>query len=148
MKRNAQGDIVEGLYAAGECACVSVHGANRLGTNSLLDLVVFGRRVGLHVAKNVDSIPLGKLPNDPDKWLAMKSSTDQNKHGKERHGALQKELAEVMMTDGAVIRTEETLTRLREAKYSIFANAIKTAASMTKVRSLTVDLLETIELGL
>ena len=60
VKRNAEGDIVEGFYAAGECACVSVHGANRLGTNSLLDLVVFGRRVGLHVAKNVDSIKLGK----------------------------------------------------------------------------------------
>ena len=43
--------IVQGLYAAGECACVSVHGANRLGTNSLLDLVVFGRAAGLHLQK-------------------------------------------------------------------------------------------------
>ena len=43
--------IYEGLYAAGECACVSVHGANRLGTNSLVELVVFGRRAGLHIAK-------------------------------------------------------------------------------------------------
>ena len=63
VKRNHKGDIVEGLYAAGECACVSVHGANRLGTNSLLDLVVFGRRVGLHVAKNVDGISLGQIAN-------------------------------------------------------------------------------------
>ena len=47
---NSRGDIVEGLYAAGECACVSVHGANRLGTNSLVDLVVFGRRAGRHVS--------------------------------------------------------------------------------------------------
>ena len=65
-KLNAQGDIIEGLYAAGECACVSVHGANRLGTNSLLDLVVFGRRVGLHVAKNVDSIAYGEIRNTPE----------------------------------------------------------------------------------
>ncbi len=43
--------VVSGLYAAGECACVSVHGANRLGTNSLLDLVVFGRSAGLHLEK-------------------------------------------------------------------------------------------------
>jgi succinate dehydrogenase / fumarate reductase flavoprotein subunit len=47
------GTIVDGLYAAGECACVSVHGANRLGTNSLLDLVVFGRRAGQHIGDYV-----------------------------------------------------------------------------------------------
>ena len=48
-----QGTVVDGLYAAGECACVSVHGANRLGTNSLLDLVVFGRRAGRHIGEYV-----------------------------------------------------------------------------------------------
>jgi succinate dehydrogenase / fumarate reductase flavoprotein subunit len=53
-----QGTVVNGLYAAGECACVSVHGANRLGTNSLLDLVVFGRRAGLHIADYVEQMPM------------------------------------------------------------------------------------------
>ena len=58
-----EGTIMEGLYAAGECACVSVHGANRLGTNSLVDLIVFGRRAGLHInhfVKGVDFAPIPK----------------------------------------------------------------------------------------
>ena len=45
--------VVEGLFAAGECSCVSVHGANRLGGNSLLDLVVFGRAAGLHLQESI-----------------------------------------------------------------------------------------------
>src|SRR5580704_10180199 len=51
--KNGEDHIVEGLYAAGECACVSVHGANRLGANSLLDLVVFGRAAGKHVQESI-----------------------------------------------------------------------------------------------
>ena len=54
-----KGAIYEGLYAAGECACVSVHGANRLGTNSLVDLVVFGRTAGKHIADFVKKADLG-----------------------------------------------------------------------------------------
>jgi succinate dehydrogenase / fumarate reductase flavoprotein subunit len=54
---NAAGDIVEGFYAVGECACVSVHGANRLGSNSLLDLMVFGRAAGKHMAEYVKKNP-------------------------------------------------------------------------------------------
>src|SRR5439155_11641852 len=56
---------VPGLYAAGECACVSVHGANRLGTNSLLDIVVFGRRGGAHMARFAAETGLAELPQDP-----------------------------------------------------------------------------------
>jgi len=58
------GAVYDGLYAAGECACVSVHGANRLGTNSLVDLVVFGRRAGQHMAGFVRSAAGGALPRD------------------------------------------------------------------------------------
>ncbi len=60
------GNTVAGLYAAGECACVSVHGANRLGTNSLVDLIVFGRRAGQHIAQTVRDIPPPVLPDDAD----------------------------------------------------------------------------------
>jgi succinate dehydrogenase / fumarate reductase flavoprotein subunit len=62
---DGKGTIVNGLYAAGECACVSVHGANRLGTNSLLDLVVFGRRAGQHIGdyvKQADKPRWEKMP--------------------------------------------------------------------------------------
>ena len=61
---DGNGTIVEGLYAAGECACVSVHGANRLGTNSLLDLVVFGRRAGRHIADYVKQAPAPAVGKD------------------------------------------------------------------------------------
>jgi len=70
---DSTGRIGEGLYAAGECACVSVHGANRLGTNSLLDLVVFGRRAGRHMGelvKGVDALPVKEEAANPArKWI-------------------------------------------------------------------------------
>ena len=56
VMRDAAGTVVPGLYAAGECACVSVHGANRLGTNSLVDLLVFGRRAGRQMAEDVEGV--------------------------------------------------------------------------------------------
>ena len=59
------GALYDGLYAAGECACVSVHGANRLGTNSLVDLVVFGRRAGRHMADYLRQGPAPSVPSDP-----------------------------------------------------------------------------------
>jgi len=61
---DGQGGMYEGLYAAGECACVSVHGANRLGTNSLVDLIVFGRRAGRHMAEFVNQADLVAAPAD------------------------------------------------------------------------------------
>ena len=61
---DGQGGIYEGLYAAGECACVSVHGANRLGTNSLVDLIVFGRRAGRHMSEFAKQTNLEVLPSD------------------------------------------------------------------------------------
>jgi succinate dehydrogenase / fumarate reductase flavoprotein subunit len=61
---DGNGGFYDGLYAAGECACVSVHGANRLGTNSLVDLVVFGRRAGKHIAAYTKSSELGRVPGD------------------------------------------------------------------------------------
>src|SRR6266542_1185730 len=62
---DADGTVVPGLYAAGECACVSVHGANRLGTNSLLDIVVFGRRAGIGAAEHAAGLGFTELPDDP-----------------------------------------------------------------------------------
>jgi succinate dehydrogenase / fumarate reductase flavoprotein subunit len=59
-----KGAVIEGLYAAGECACVSVHGANRLGTNSLVDLIVYGRRAGQHISQFVEDADLPSLPQE------------------------------------------------------------------------------------
>jgi succinate dehydrogenase / fumarate reductase, flavoprotein subunit len=146
VKRNAQGDLVEGLYAAGECACVSVHGANRLGTNSLLDLVVFGRRVGLHVAKNVDSIDLGGLPDHADARMLADIEQLKNGGGKERHGQLHEELANVMMEKCSVQRTDQGLRECREQVMELrarFQNVGIDDAGMV----FNTDLLETIEVG-
>jgi succinate dehydrogenase / fumarate reductase flavoprotein subunit len=146
VKRNAQGDIVEGLYAAGECACVSVHGANRLGTNSLLDLVVFGRRVGLHVAKNVDSLALGRLPDRADRRTAERIEALKASSGNERHGHLHEELANVMMEKCSVQRTEESLTACREAVLAL-RERYRNVAIDDKGAVFNSDLLEALELG-
>jgi succinate dehydrogenase / fumarate reductase flavoprotein subunit len=75
--------VYEGLYAAGECACVSVHGANRLGTNSLVDLVVFGRRAGRHIAEFVRQTDLGVVPADvPDGAEEMLSRITSSQDGR------------------------------------------------------------------
>ena len=146
VKLNAQGDIVEGLYAAGECACVSVHGANRLGTNSLLDLVVFGRRVGLHVAKNVDAIPLGDMPNKPQQRTDDLIKQLLSNSGDERSGAIHKELAEIMMANVSVRRTHETLTEAKEVVLKLRERA-KQIQIDDKGKVFNSNLLEGIELG-
>lgn len=147
VRRSHDGeDIIEGLYAAGECACVSVHGANRLGTNSLLDLVVFGRRVGLHVAKNVDSIKIGRLPNEADSDVTKRIAAIKKSNGKERSGELRRLLSETMMTNCAVIRTIETMT---QAKTDVEA-LIKRYADIgidDKGAVFNTDLMEAVEVG-
>jgi len=145
-RSEVEGDVVEGLYAAGEVACVSVHGANRLGTNSLLDLVVYGRRVGLHVAKNVDSISLGALPPDPDRNIKDMIARIKASTGSDTHGLLHRELTEVMMTHVAIIRTEEgmrfALEKVRELRRRYAQVSIQDKGTV-----FNSDLLETIELG-
>lgn len=98
-----------GLYAAGECACVSVHGANRLGTNSLVDLVVFGRRAGRHIAEFVQD---ADLPALPDGYLdRSKARLDRLTDGKKgpHPGPFFKDMQEVMMSKVGVYRNEEDM---------------------------------------
>jgi len=74
VSADGDGTVIDGLYAAGECACVSVHGANRLGTNSLVDLIVFGRRAGLHIAGSVKAahfLPITQDAADSVRWHLM-----------------------------------------------------------------------------
>ena len=102
--------VVPGLYAAGECACVSVHGANRLGTNSLLDINVFGKRAGQYAveyAKTAKQVPVPK--NAADEVISMLEKVRKAK-GKEKVAVLRRELQETMDKNAQVFRTEETLT--------------------------------------
>ncbi|MEI2716658.1 MAG: FAD-binding protein [Candidatus Nanopelagicales bacterium] len=89
-------DTVPGLYAAGEVACVSVHGANRLGTNSLLDINVFGRRAGIAAAEYAQTIDYSPLPDDPEAMVRDMLTGLLEGDGTERVGELRRALQETM----------------------------------------------------
>jgi succinate dehydrogenase / fumarate reductase flavoprotein subunit len=135
-----------GFYAAGECACVSVHGANRLGTNSLVDLVVFGRRAGqdmAHFIRQNDFVPLPAKPDCPacdDLERLLHSS------GTERVATIRQELQELMMDNVGVFRIEDQIAaavdRILELKERYGRIAIQ-----DKGKQFNTELLEAIELG-
>ncbi len=105
-----KGTTIPGLFAAGECACVSVHGANRLGTNSLLDLVVFGKHAGLCAAEYAKQADFEKLPADAD--AASKSAFDALRNGSNKENAfdIANELKKVMFADVGIYRNEKDMT--------------------------------------
>ena len=111
--------VVSGLYAAGECACVSVHGANRLGTNSLLDLVVFGRSAGLHLEKALRE-GLGESDHDPAELDRVRARLDrwENPANTEDAFAIRREMRGIMQNNFGVFRDkahmEPGLQKLRE----------------------------------
>ena len=107
---NAAGERVEGLYAAGECACVSVHGANRLGTNSLVDLVVFGRRAGQHIAQYVKGTELGSVARDAAEPARAAIASVCEGDGRSRGGAIRNEMRRLMMEQVGIYRTEEEMS--------------------------------------
>ncbi len=104
-----KGTKVPGLYAAGECACVSVHGANRLGTNSLLDLVVFGKHAGLKAAEYAKSAEWTNLPGDADATARSEFEALRNGSGKENAFDLSNEMKSVMFRDVGIYRNEKEM---------------------------------------
>lgn len=139
-------DVVPGLYAAGECACVSVHGANRLGTNSLLDINVFGRRAGIAAAEYAHRAEFVDMPEQPAQmvqdWLALILSD----HGNERVADIRTELQRSMDNNASVFRTEDTL---KQALTDIHALKERYAriTVQDKGKRYNSDLLEAVELG-
>ena len=107
---NGAQKIVGGLYAVGECACVSVHGANRLGTNSLLDLLVFGRAAGNHIVENFDAKAEHKpLPKDAaDKTLARLARLDASNSG-EYAQDVANDIRATMQQHAGVFRTQASM---------------------------------------
>ncbi|HLE15963.1 MAG TPA: FAD-dependent oxidoreductase [Anaerolineales bacterium] len=99
--------VLPGLYAAGEVACVSVHGANRLGTNSLLDLLVFGKHSGLQAAGYVAGASLQKLPSDATDFSRSQLDALLTSKGKERPNEIAEEMKKTMNDHVGVFRTEE-----------------------------------------
>ena len=138
--------VVPGLYAAGECACVSVHGANRLGTNSLLDINVFGKRAGIaavEYAKKAKHVP---VPKDAAKDVLELIEKMQNSTGTEKIAVLRKELQDTMDKNAQVYRTEESL----DEALAVIADLRKRYEHIQvqdKGSRFNTDLLEAIELG-
>jgi len=106
---DASDTVFPGLYAAGECACVSVHGANRLGTNSLLDIVVFGRRGGRAMADYVTSVEPAETPKGVEDDVRSRIEKLKSSAGGERIVDMRNLLQEEMTEKASVFRTEETL---------------------------------------
>ncbi|WP_018682668.1 succinate dehydrogenase flavoprotein subunit [Actinokineospora enzanensis] len=138
--------VVPGLYAAGECACVSVHGANRLGTNSLLDINVFGRRAGLAAARYAANHELIDLPETPAAVVQAQLELVLSEHGKERVADIRTELQATMDANASVYRTEETL---KQALHDVQALKDRYAhiSVQDKGKRFNTDLLEAVELG-
>jgi succinate dehydrogenase / fumarate reductase, flavoprotein subunit len=115
-----KGTTFPGLFAAGECACVSVHGANRLGTNSLLDLVVFGKHAGLKAAEYAKQADLVKMPQDAEAGATSTFASLKNGSGKENAFDISNELKHVMFSDVGIYRTgagmESALDKVLELK--------------------------------
>ena len=138
--------VVPGLYAAGECACVSVHGANRLGTNSLLDINVFGKRAGIAAAAYSKTAKHVPVPADAaDEVIAMVEKV-RNSKGTEKVAVLRKELQDTMDKNAQVYRTEESLNEALD-KIAELRVRYENISVQDKGQRFNTDLLEAIELG-
>ena len=135
-----------GLYAAGECACVSVHGANRLGCNALLDTLVFGRRAGIHIKSFVKSVDHPKLPAKPDKKETDMIKSYMQSGGQETSGAIRAELQESMMENVSVFRQKKGLTVALD-KIKQLKTRYEKISIQDKGNCFNRDLLDAVELG-
>jgi succinate dehydrogenase / fumarate reductase flavoprotein subunit len=139
-------DVVPGLYAAGEVACVSVHGSNRLGTNSLLDINVFGRRAGLAAAEFAANAPWVDLPEQPEALVVGMVESIRGRASGERVADLRRELQETMDRNVQVFRTEASMKEalgVIESLKERYANVVV----QDKGKRYNTDLLEAVELG-
>jgi succinate dehydrogenase / fumarate reductase flavoprotein subunit len=115
--------VLPGLYAAGEVACVSIHGANRLGTNSLLDLIVFGKYSGLNAAEYANGVPFQTLPGDATDFARGQLDAYLNSQGDEKVSDIAREMKTIMFDQVGIFRSESgmnaALAKVRELKERI-----------------------------
>ncbi|WNV90718.1 succinate dehydrogenase flavoprotein subunit [Umezawaea sp. Da 62-37] len=138
--------VVPGLYAAGECACVSVHGANRLGTNSLLDINVFGRRAGIAAAEYALAHDHVDLPESPAAVVEAQVALVLSEHGHERVADIRIALQATMDANASVYRTEDTLKQALHDVQSLKERYARITVQ-DKGKRFNTDLLEAVELG-
>jgi len=142
----AEESPVPGLYAAGECACVSVHGANRLGTNSLLDILVFGRRGGAHLADYAATHPMPESPPDPERDTAALLRNLLATSSSDNAADIRAELQEQMFDLAGVVRTEEGLQKMLDLLRGM-RERYERVVVQDKGTVFNTDLMETVELG-
>ncbi|SDR83576.1 succinate dehydrogenase flavoprotein subunit [Agrococcus carbonis] len=138
--------VVPGLYAAGECACVSVHGANRLGTNSLLDINVFGKRAGNNAVAYAQGADFVDLPGDAADGVVKLLAQLREGTGTESVAEIRKALQETMDRNAQVFRTEETL-QAALADIAVLRQRYPNVRIHDRGRRFNTDLLEAVELG-
>ena len=137
---------IPGLYAAGECACVSVHGANRLGTNSLVDLIVFGRRAGKHMAQFIRQNDLHPLPKEPEFRAEAEIASYLDNDGTESAAAIRTDLQDVMWQDAGIFRTGARMRELDSALAEL-RHRFTRVGLRDRGKTFNMDLVETIETG-
>jgi succinate dehydrogenase / fumarate reductase flavoprotein subunit len=137
---------VPGLYAAGECACVSVHGANRLGTNSLLDIVVFGRRGGDHMARHAAEADLPAVPEDVTTPALDLLDGILTRRSGDNVADIRSELQDSMFDLAFVVRTEESLAKMDEILVGLRERYGRIAIG-DKGSVYNTDLMEAVEVG-
>ena len=143
----AAGAVLPGLYAAGEVACVSCHGANRLGTNSLVDLIVFGRRGGKRIADFVRHADLVPLPMDAGEEVRAEFERIRNAAGASRPGSLRQAMQQEMMQQVGVFRTGEGMAAGRDALLELRQRFLQDLAIDDRGHIFNTDLMEAWELG-
>ena len=141
-----KGSSVPGLYGAGECACVSVHGANRLGCNSLLDLLVFGRRSGLTMKEEVKRVEHSSIRDDSLKAVEEKIHRLLSHKGHEKMDPIRKRMQAVMVEYGSVFRNEEGLKKGIEEIQSL-RDRYQDIEIVNRGKTFNYELMEAIELG-
>ena len=144
--KEEKGTIVHGLYAAGECACVSIHGANRLGCNSLLDLLVFGRRSGIAMKEDIVRIDRLSLSEEPLRMAQEGIARLRDGKGKERADPLRQSMQSLMMEYGSVFRDQDGLKKGLE-EIRVLKDRYQEILISDKGKIFNYELMETIELG-
>jgi succinate dehydrogenase / fumarate reductase flavoprotein subunit len=140
------GAVIPGFYAAGESACVSVHGANRLGTNSLVDLVVFGRRAGRHMLEFVKSAPLPELPPNPEDLARTEIDSVMAHPAGIRSVEIRSRMQEVMMDNVSVVRDAAMLETAKEEIQGL-KRSYQNVAVTDRGKVFNTDLMEALEVG-
>ena len=138
--------VLPGFYAAGECACVSVHGANRLGTNSLVDIVVFGRRAGKHMASYVQQAGFTELPAGSDDESRRQVNALLSRESGESAAEIREGLQDEMMDKVSVVRSEQTLQHAQKTVRDL-RDRFTRVAIQDRQTWYNSELLETLEVG-